>query len=79
MNNAVGGNKIAQIKKELHQLIKNCENEILLTEAKELLESELANDWWEELSDTDKNLLMESEAEYEKGKFISHDKLIQEI
>ena len=79
MNNAVGRNKIAQIKKELHQLIKNCENEILLTEAKELLESELANDWWEELSDTDKNLMMESEADYEKGKFISHDKLIQEI
>ena len=69
----------AQIKKELHQLIENCENKTLLTEAKELLQSELANDWWDELSDTDKNLLMESEAEYEKGKFISHDKLMQEI
>ncbi len=69
----------SQIKIELHQLIDNCENEILLTEAKELLQSSLANDWWDELSDIDKNLLMESEAEYEKRNYISHDKLMQEL
>ncbi len=33
-----------QIKIELHQLIDNCENEVLLTEAKELLQSQLANE-----------------------------------
>jgi hypothetical protein len=67
-----------QIKKELHQLIDNCENEIL-TEAKDLLQSESANDWWDELSVTDKDLLMESEKEYEKGKFITHASLMQEF
>jgi hypothetical protein len=67
-----------QIKKELHQLIDNCENEIL-TEAKDLLQSESANDWWDELSETDKDLLMESEKEYEKGKFITHASLMQEF
>ena len=67
----------ALIKKELHQLIDSCENELLLSEAKELLQS--SNDWWNELSETDKSLLMESEAAYESGKFTSHDKLMQEI
>jgi hypothetical protein len=67
-----------QIKKELHQLIDNCKNEIL-TEAKDLLQSESANDWWDELSVTDKDLLMESEKEYEKGKFITHASLMQEF
>ena len=67
----------ALIKKQLHQLIDSCENEVLLSEAKELLQS--SNDWWNKLSDTDKSLLMESEAAYESGKFISHDKLMQEI
>ena len=32
------------IKQQLHNLIDNCDNEILLTEAKELLESK-ENDW----------------------------------
>jgi thiamine pyrophosphate-dependent acetolactate synthase large subunit-like protein len=68
-----------QIKKELHLLIENCENKDLLIEAKELLQSQSANDWWDELNDVDKNLLMKSEEEYEKGKFISHHKLMQEI
>ena len=67
----------ALIKKELHQLIDSCENEVLLSEAKELLQS--SNDWWNELSETDKSLLMESEAAYESGKFTSHDELMQEI
>jgi len=33
-----------EIKQQLHNLIDNCDNEILLTEAKELLESK-ENDW----------------------------------
>lgn len=34
-------------------------------------------DWWDELSEADKNLVMESEAQYNKGNFISHDELMQ--
>ena len=33
----------------------------------------------DELSETDKDLLMESETEYEKGKFITHASLMQEF
>lgn len=63
------------IKQELHQLVDKCDNELLLEDALELLRSN--NDWWDELTETDKNLVMESETQYTKGNFISHDELMQ--
>ncbi len=63
------------IKQELHQLVDNCNNEVLLEEAKILLQGE--KDWWEELTEEDKSLVMESEAQYGKGNFISNLELIQ--
>ena len=66
-----------QIKQELHHLIDKCDNEGLLEDAKTLLqEVEKGKDWWNDLSAEDKNLVMESEASYEKGDFISHEALI---
>jgi hypothetical protein len=68
------------IKNVLHKLIDDCDNEMLLSEAKTLLESnKQIKDWWDELTDEDKNLVMESEAEYEKGNFISHKELMQQF
>jgi hypothetical protein len=53
---------------------------MLLSEAKSLLESEKeVKDWWDELTEEDKNLVMESEAEYEKGNFILHKDLMQQF
>ena len=69
----------SEIKNELHKLIDNCDNELLLSEAKSLFESKEIKDWWNELSEEDKNLVLESEAEYEKGNFISHQKLMQQL
>ena len=66
-------------KQELHQLIDSCDNEILLEEAKNLLLSPAVKDWWDELTTEDKNLVMESEAQYEQGNFISHQQLMQEF
>ena len=37
------------LKQELHKLIDKCDNELLLEEAKVLLQSD--KDWWDELSD----------------------------
>ena len=69
-----------EIKNELHKLIDNCDNELLLSEAKTLLESnKQVKDWWDELTEEDKNLVMKSEAEYEKGNFISHEDLMQQF
>lgn len=64
------------VKKELHKLADDCDNEILLEEAKELLLSSTVKDWWEELTFEDKNLIMESESQSIKGDFISHQELM---
>jgi hypothetical protein len=63
------------IKQELHKMINQCNNEVLLAEAKELLQTEI--DWWNELSEQDKNLVMESEVQFGKGDFIDHKELMQ--
>lgn len=63
------------IKQELHQLVDQCENELLLKEARELLQAN--NDWWDDLSPADQHLVMESEAQYEKGDFINHEELLR--
>jgi uncharacterized protein HemY len=66
-------------KQELHQLINTCDNEIVLGEIKDLLKSKEVKDWWEDLTSEDKNSVMESEIQYDKGNFISHDKLVQQF
>ena len=68
-----------QIKNELHQLIDNCNDEVLLTEAKELLQSALENDWWDELSEEEKKLILKSETEFKEGKFTKHAMVMQEL
>ena len=65
----------SSIKKEIHELVDKCNDEQLLNETRELLST--AGDWWEDLSEEDKNLLTESEAQYSKGDFISHTELMQ--
>ena len=65
------------IKQELHQLVDKCDNEEVLEEAKVLLEISGTGDWWDELSEEDKNLVQESEMQYSKGDFISHQELMQ--
>lgn len=63
------------IKQELHQLVDQCNNEQILEDVRELLQSN--KDWWDELSEADQQLVKESEAEYNKGNFISHEELMQ--
>ncbi len=66
-------------KEEIHELINECDNEILLSEVKELLQSPAVKDWWVDLTAEDKNLVMESEIQYKKGNFITHDTLVQQF
>ena len=69
-----------EIKNELHKLIDNCDSELLLAETKALLESKnTIKDWWDELTEEDKNLVMESETESETGNFISNKNLMQQF
>ena len=70
----------SDIKTELHKLIDSCDNELLLQETKNLLQSDSEiKDWWDELTEEDKNLVLESEAAYEKGNFISNTELMQQF
>ncbi|MEP6513776.1 MAG: hypothetical protein ABJA79_07895 [Parafilimonas sp.] len=59
--------------------INNCENNFLLEEAKEILVSSKAQDWWDDLTDEEKNLLKESEKQYKERIFISHSKLMEQF
>ena len=70
----------SDIKNELHKLVDNCENELLLAEAKKLLESASnIKDWWDGLTEEDKNLVIESETGYKKENFISHAELMKQF
>ncbi len=66
-------------KQELHQLIDNCDNQILLEEAKQLLLSSSVKDWWNDLTQEDQNLLLESEVQYQHDNFVGHQQLMQEF
>jgi hypothetical protein len=65
------------IKQQLHQLVDKCEDSLLLEEAKALLEAGDEKDWWDDLSEEDRNLIMESEIQYSKGNFINQDELMR--
>ena len=67
------------VKEELHQLIDRCDNEVLLSEVKEIFLTNSLNDWWEELTEEDKNLLVESEQQYSQGKFVSNHDLMKQF
>jgi hypothetical protein len=66
------------IKQELHELVDKCDKEYLLDEAKAVLENDqAAYDWWDELTEEDKNVVKESEVEYGRGNYISHEELLK--
>ncbi len=65
------------VKEKLHLLVDACSNEVLLEEIKALLESSRAEDWWDDLKPADQNLLLESEAQYERKEFTSHAELMK--
>jgi hypothetical protein len=68
------------IKQELHQLIDNCSDESLLKDAKLLLKDQDASyDWWDDLSEEDKHLLQESDAQYERGEYITFSELMGQL
>jgi hypothetical protein len=68
----------SSIKLQLHQLIDDCNDYFLLEEAKALLEI-TSTDWWNELTDADRILLQQSESDYEKGHYISHQQLMLQL
>jgi hypothetical protein len=68
------------LKQKLHLLIDNCNDEYLLEEAKAVLESNNSGkDWWDELSEEEKEEFSEGEEEHEKGHSITHHRLMHQF
>lgn len=65
------------VKEQLHLLVDLCNDELLLEEAKAILETSPTGDWWDELSPEDKNLVQESEQQYERKEFANHSELLK--
>lgn len=65
------------VKEKLHLLVDACSNEVLLEEIKALLESSRVEDCWDDLKPADQNLLLESEAQYERKEFTSYADLMK--
>jgi hypothetical protein len=68
---------MATDKAKLHQLVDLCNDDFLLEEAKAILETSQTNDWWDELTEEDKNMLTESEAQYERKEFVTNAELMK--
>lgn len=65
------------VKEQLHHLVDLCNDELLLEEAKAILETSPTGDWWDELSAEDKNRVQESEQQYERKEFVTHSELLK--
>ena len=64
----------------MHQLIDKCDDHFLLEEARVFLQADKETGvWWDDLTEEDQNLVLESEASYENGDFISHDELMHQF
>lgn len=69
----------SEIKQKLHTLVDNCKDEFLLEEAKAVLESDKSGkQFWDELSDDDKELF-EAEEEHEEGHSTTHNRLMHQM
>lgn len=68
---------MATVKDKVHQLVDSCKNKELLEDVKILLEISKQEDWWDELTPKDQQLLQDSEAQYEKKDFVSHSELMK--
>ena len=68
------------LKPKLHALIDQCTDESLLEEAKAVLESsETGKEFWDELSEEDKDSFLGGEEEHEKGHSITHTRLMHQF
>jgi hypothetical protein len=68
---------MTSVKEQLHHLVDLCNDELLLEEAKAILETSPTGDWWDDLSAEDKNRVQESEHQYERKEFVTHSELLK--
>ena len=65
-------------KLELVQLIINTRKPLTLKKVEEVLKSEAESDWWDEISDAERQSIENGLAEADKGKLIPHEEVMKE-
>jgi len=71
-------NASTKIKTKLHELIENTNDEKILENLFQQL-SDNKKDWWENLSEIQKQRLSESEQQYKRGEIVSNETVLEKI
>jgi len=66
-------------KLELVQLIINARKPLTLKKVEEVLKNEKESDWWDEISDAERQSIEKGLAEADKGKLIPHAEVMREV
>lgn len=65
-------------KKELMKLLAETENPSILSEIKKVFQRE-KKDWWDELSDEQKEAIEEGERQIENGEFVTFEEMMAHL
>lgn len=66
-------------KLELVQMILNAEKSSVLAKVEAVFKKEKGKDWWDEISEAERNALEESIAEADRGELIPHEEVMKEV
>jgi thiamine pyrophosphate-dependent acetolactate synthase large subunit-like protein len=69
---------LTKIKIKLHELIESTDDEKILEDLYQQL-ADYKVDWWDGLSETQKQRLSESEQQYNRGAIVSNEKVLEKI
>jgi thiamine pyrophosphate-dependent acetolactate synthase large subunit-like protein len=70
---------LTKIKTKLHELIESTNDEKILENLYQQLSDNKEEDWWENLSETQKKELSESEHQYKRGEIVSNEAVLEKI
>jgi len=70
---------MVELRTEIHELIEKVNDVQLLQAIKVLLSNGIDSDWWEELSDEEKQAIEKGLNESEAGELIPHNIVMEEI
>lgn len=66
-------------KLELVQLIINTRKPLILKRVEEILKSEEEADWWDQISEAERQSIEKGLAEADRGELIPHEKVMKEV
>lgn len=66
-------------KLELVQMILNTERPAILKKVEDVLKKEKATDWWDEISEEERQAIEKGLEEADRGKLIPHEEVMKEV